>query len=613
MSDSYQNGTQYGRNNPEMEGDNFSNSFIEGKSFSSNKRKTSFIEKPQSKGKMPSEAPDSEINDPPRNIRDLEANSKMLDLQNKNISAPSIGPYPISSTNNDPTVTMRSISEVDGNLDKKLMQKRYVQELEEQIRIRDKIKNEEEVKRNKKYQPYHPETGTLDQEVKLLQSPTRQNTEEVCISSSHIENAQERRGLGSAPKAAAATIISSTITGDPFGGNIPTRKKIDNRIDQQLESRGSIFSGRDEKSVLIHKRNLQQQHMREELLRQIEEKKARQEQIKKKQIEEDMKDEFRIKQELQQLDKDTTNGPSPIERLSMKKAVSETIPKSDSYLPEITTRNSEPIKVPQLQEEKEENVTPIDNQKDFETTAAFASYKEKKMKEELARKADNYSQNPFSSAIMSETNKIKNMIQQVDNKQELQSQISKKMDIKAIQGAALDGSPISNGPIVGNTKLGELSEIVKQLLEDQRKLKSKLNERDEIIADLSKNQEDQRRLTHGKERRSRSQKPVNSKKIGSAGIQTNAARKLREKHTQEKERVSAIENKIVKARQRKAELSKGTYSKVNKAGGFAKQSNKSRPNSDFDPKQYKNQHKGFDETGLKRTGYTNQNLKELNV
>ena len=66
--------------------------------------------------------------------------------------------------------------------------------------------------------------------------------------------------------------MNSNVETDPFGGNIPIRKKIGNRIDQELESRGSIFSGRDEKSVLEQKRNLQQQHMRVELLRQIEEK-----------------------------------------------------------------------------------------------------------------------------------------------------------------------------------------------------------------------------------------------------------------------------------------------------------------------------------------------------
>uniref|UniRef100_A0A7S3KG80 Uncharacterized protein n=1 Tax=Euplotes crassus TaxID=5936 RepID=A0A7S3KG80_EUPCR len=200
----------------------------------------------------------------------------------------------------------------------KLKQKRYVQELEEQIRLRDKIKNEEEDKRNKKYKVYQPEIGTLNQEVKSIHSPVRQVTEEVCASPTQVEVTKDRRGLGSAPKAVATTIMTSTITGDPFGGNIPTRKKIENRIDQELESRGSIFSGRDEKSVLIQKRNLQQQHMREELLRQIEEKKMREEQVKKKQMEEDMKEEFRIKKELQQLEKDGDNALGSIGGLTMK-------------------------------------------------------------------------------------------------------------------------------------------------------------------------------------------------------------------------------------------------------------------------------------------------------
>lgn len=85
---------------------------------------------------------------------------------------------------------------------------------------------------------------------------------------------KERKALGSAPKAVGSAIIGGAATEtDPFGGNIPIRKKVSNRIDLELESRGSIFSGRDEKSILVRKRNIQQQHMREELLRQIEEKK----------------------------------------------------------------------------------------------------------------------------------------------------------------------------------------------------------------------------------------------------------------------------------------------------------------------------------------------------
>ncbi len=399
---------------------------------------------------------------------------------------------------------------------------------------------------------------------------------------------KDRRGLGSAPKAAAATIMSSTITGDPFGGNIPTRKKIENRIDQELESRGSIFSGRDEKSVLMQKRNLQQQHMREELLRQIEEKKNREESIKKRQQEQDMKDEFRIQKDLEQLGQDTGNELGSVGGLTMKKAVSESIPQTSGYLPELTNRKSEPMKAVEMVNKMHEQSKANPEQNTFETTAAFANYKEQMRKEEnKPQESQANAENPFSTAIVSETNKIKNMIDQVDNKQELQNQINKKMDIQSNPATIGDESPIGNGPVVGNAKIGELSDIVQQLLEDQRKLKSKLNERDEIIADLSKNRDTRRKNTHEKDRRSRSLKPANNKKIGSADTKSNGARKLREKHTKEKERINAIESKIVKARKRKAEFEKGASQKANKVGGLGNKSNKSRPNSDFDPKLYK--------------------------
>jgi len=40
---------------------------------------------------------DMEASNAPRNVRDLEKNSKILDFQNKILSSASIGPYPISS------------------------------------------------------------------------------------------------------------------------------------------------------------------------------------------------------------------------------------------------------------------------------------------------------------------------------------------------------------------------------------------------------------------------------------------------------------------------------------------------------------------------------------
>lgn len=81
------------------------------------------------------------------------------------------------------------------------------------------------------------------------------------------------------------------------------------------------------------------------------------------------------------------------------------------------------------------------------------------------------------------------------------------MDFKSSQSIPQSEAPISNGPVVGNTKIEELSDIVQKLLEEQRELKSKLNERDNIIADLSKIKDSRRKNTQDKEKRSISLKP----------------------------------------------------------------------------------------------------------
>lgn len=176
------------------------------------------------------------------------------------------------------------------------------------------------------------------------------------------------------------------------------------------------------------------------------------------------------------------------------------------------------------------------------------------------------------------------------------------MDPKSNPPGNLNESPItSNGPIVGNAKIGELSDIVKKLLEEQRELKSKLNERDNIIADLSSNISSKRKNTQERERRTRSLKPpTNDKKVGSADNKSLAARRLREKQNQEKARIDAIEDKIDKARRRKAEMAKETSVKSNKVNGFSRPNLKDRPSSDFDPKQ------------LKLKENANRDLEELN-
>lgn len=81
--------------------------------------------------------------------------------------------------------------------------------------------------------------------------------------------------------------------------SIMTRAKItENRTDLELEAKGSIFSGRDEKMILAHKKELEKQRMKEELEKQIEEKKRKQDEEKRKRREVEMIEEERVKREL---------------------------------------------------------------------------------------------------------------------------------------------------------------------------------------------------------------------------------------------------------------------------------------------------------------------------
>jgi chromosome segregation ATPase len=159
---------------------------------------------------------------------------------------------------------------------------------------------------------------------------------------------------------------------------------------------------------------------------------------------------------------------------------------------------------------------------------------------------------------------------------------------------------IKDGPVVGNAKIDEISDIVMKLLEEQRELKSKLIERDNIIADLSSSKNSKRKNTQERERRTKSLKPPsNSKKVGSADNKSFAARRLREKHVHEKDKINAIEDKIQKARRRKAELNKELSSKANKVNGLSRSNLRDRPSSDFDPK------------ALRKQPYKNRDLEDV--
>lgn len=380
---------------------------------------------------------ESDVSEVPKNVRDLDVNSKILDYQNKVIASPSIGPYPIGTTV-DPTITMKSVAQANEIIDKKIKQKQYVMELEEQIRIRDRIKREEEM-RNRRLKSYEPDTEDFlpisKPEVEREIPVTYVHSENNSVSGKSSAVPKERSGLGSAPKAVGSAIAGQTQEGDPFGGNIPIRKKIENRIDLELESRGSIFSGRDEKSILIRKRNIQQQHMREELLRQIEEKKKREDDEKKRRIKEEQDEEQRIKQEMVDLESNKDSSISNNDNLRRRAQQSiqhRNNSMSDSnFLPELTNRQSEPLKESSPVDKPAELVKNVQSaNNNFETTAAFASYKEQSEPD----KDQNYpiesitefaNKNPFSNVLASESSKIKDMINQCDNKKSLQEQITK--------------------------------------------------------------------------------------------------------------------------------------------------------------------------------------------
>jgi hypothetical protein len=638
-----------GRNVQPSLDEDFSNSYIEGKSFVKNNKKSGMADKHLNRDLVPGTT-ESDILNSQKNIRDLEKNSKLLDLQNKLLSSASIGPYKISK-NDNPNSTTKSTEKEGEEYEKKTKQQQYVLDLEEQIRLRDKIKKEEEKKIIQK-------RGTIDKfredefnvtpqwsnlnynktlkshidndENPLNSNPMSnfsKNTNEVQLSpSKDTSGAMDRKGLGSAPKAVGAVIMRSdevpisTNPNDPFGGHIPTRKKVTNRIDQELESRGSIFSGRDERSILVRKRNLQQQHMREELLRQIEEKKSRENDIKKKRMEEEMKEEKRIELELHKLNSnDEANPEETTTKRFSEKMQRENLAGNNAVFPELSNRASEPIKnqPPMVKNQPEESIYNVHKSPGkLETTAAFAASNQvintfggdAEEDEELGRA----NQESIKNAGTSESNKIKDMINQVDNKKSLQDQISKRMDHNNNQNA--QESTMNTGPVVANPEIGELSDIVKKLLDEQRELKTKLNQRDNIIADLSsKEKTTMRKNTQERERRTRSLKPpTNSKKVGSADNKSLAARRLREKHIQDKERIDAIENKIQKARRRKADI-KEVIPKSGKVKSIDRPNFKSRPNSDFDPKLKRINHHSNNDLDVISNTHMKSNLDDLNV
>lgn len=82
---------------------------------------------------------------------------------------------------------------------------------------------------------------------------------------------------------------------------IMTRARVtDGRLDLELEKQGSIFGGRDEKAVMQSKKEEQRRAMQIELQKQIDEKQRKRDAAKEKERLEELRDEQRVRNEVQQ-------------------------------------------------------------------------------------------------------------------------------------------------------------------------------------------------------------------------------------------------------------------------------------------------------------------------
>jgi uncharacterized membrane protein len=107
---------------------------------------------------------------------------------------------------------------------------------------------------------------------------------------------------------------------------------VNQRIDFTLESRGSIFSGRDEKDILQKKREREQQEMRVALDCQINEKLKRKQNEKHRELEDFRKDEARIRKDLEEISDarlSNTKGDTPSKIVSSPSTKVET----DDFFP----------------------------------------------------------------------------------------------------------------------------------------------------------------------------------------------------------------------------------------------------------------------------------------
>lgn len=131
-----------------------------------------------------------------------------------------------------------------------------------------------------------------------------------------------------------------------------------------------------------------------------------------------MNEEFRVKQELNQLGQDGTE--TNVQRRASQNQSNITNLSASNYLPELSNRQSEPIveSGPSNPSGPNESIRNLQNASNkFENTAAFPDNRNQNgspsKNPDLGAET---TQKVFSNAMMSESNKIKEMINQCDNK-----------------------------------------------------------------------------------------------------------------------------------------------------------------------------------------------------
>ena len=110
-----------------------------------------------------------------------------------------------------------------------------------------------------------------------------------------------------------------------------TRGKVtDGRLDLELEKQGSIFGGRDEKTIMNLKKEEQRRAMQIELQKQIDEKQRKKDIAKEKERLEEIRDEQRVRNELQQANAEfAKEGGANFDPSATSKAARNTVYEND--------------------------------------------------------------------------------------------------------------------------------------------------------------------------------------------------------------------------------------------------------------------------------------------